>query len=310
MNDKIYEDEQNSSLDNSKNNEQLDIQDNKENIENNNFENADIRTSSEEKVQNKEENVFDKSFFGFVCLIFFNDFKYKSFIFFICIIEFIIYCVCLIKGIESDTEKLFAPKTETLKYGMKMNLEIRNGHVWRWFTYGFLHDNFAHLFFNLFSQIIIGSTINSNLGSLKTCIIFFGTVIGGGMFSSVIKRSDDTVGASVFLCGLFSAYLGYCVANYYRLKSDDRFKELISQIVLYFLVTAFNFKYDFLFQRIDNIGNIGGLLFGFFWGIIVSKPDEVQISLFLQYKVLLIISIAVVSIAYIVLIICFFIIAK
>ena len=49
---------------------------------------------------------------------------------------------------------------------------MQNGEIWRFITYAFLHANLIHVAVNLFSQIIIGSYIESMIGSIKTAILY------------------------------------------------------------------------------------------------------------------------------------------
>ena len=49
---------------------------------------------------------------------------------------------------------------------------MRNGQVWRFITYALLHANLVHIVVNLFSQIIIGSYLESMIGSIKTLILY------------------------------------------------------------------------------------------------------------------------------------------
>lgn len=49
---------------------------------------------------------------------------------------------------------------------------MQQGQVWRFITFGFLHANLIHVVVNVFSQIIIGSFIETMIGSLKTSILY------------------------------------------------------------------------------------------------------------------------------------------
>lgn len=49
---------------------------------------------------------------------------------------------------------------------------MQQGQVWRFITYAFLHANLMHLVYNLFSQILMGSYVETIIGPLKTSALY------------------------------------------------------------------------------------------------------------------------------------------
>ena len=70
---------------------------------------------------------------------------------------------------------------------------------------GFLHVSWSHLIFNMISLYLFSGLIESNLGILNLLLIYFASLIGGGLLSLYIHRghADYTaVGASGAISGL------------------------------------------------------------------------------------------------------------
>ena len=47
--------------------------------------------------------------------------------------------------------------------------------MWRFFTPIFLHGNFVHLFSNVSTQIMIGSSLEADIGALKFACLYLGS---------------------------------------------------------------------------------------------------------------------------------------
>ena len=53
-----------------------------------------------------------------------------------------------------------------------MPLKIQQGQVWRLLTFALLHANLIHVVMNIFTQIIIGSFMESYMGTMKWMILY------------------------------------------------------------------------------------------------------------------------------------------
>ena len=95
-----------------------------------------------------------------------------------------------------------------MPYKMRYNFEI-----WRFFTPMLLHANFAHLFFNCFSQLIFGSRLEFQHGSKLIMIVYGLTGFGGVLFSCLINDTVS-VGASAAIYGLLGSILGFLILNW------------------------------------------------------------------------------------------------
>ena len=82
--------------------------------------------------------------------------------------------------------------------------------VFQLLTYGFLHGNFNHLFFNMFAVWMFGTQLEHAWGSKRWLIYYLVCVLGAGLVqlltSSVSGQYYPTVGASGGVFGLLLAF--------------------------------------------------------------------------------------------------------
>jgi membrane associated rhomboid family serine protease len=73
---------------------------------------------------------------------------------------------------------------------------------------GFLHVSWTHLLFNMFSLYAFSGLIESSLGAFKFLLIYFVSLVGGGLLSLYIHKNHgdyNAVGASGAVCGIIFA---------------------------------------------------------------------------------------------------------
>ncbi len=84
--------------------------------------------------------------------------------------------------------------------------------VWQVITYGFLHGDFAHLFFNMFGLYIFGSELERSWGPRRFLIFYFASVVTAGLTQLLAAAwtggQYPTVGASG---GIFGLLLGFAM---------------------------------------------------------------------------------------------------
>ena len=137
------------------------------------------------------------------CLnIFFPHFSIKSVTFIYCVFNFILY---IIEEIVYAANKSTSTWGCTLyNFGAKFTYAIsKKGHIHRLLFPIFLHSSFGHLFWNLFSFLMIGFSIEKAIGKwYKYVILIVFGGIGGNLFSSVISPYSVGIGASSSLFAL------------------------------------------------------------------------------------------------------------
>jgi membrane associated rhomboid family serine protease len=82
---------------------------------------------------------------------------------------------------------------------------VAQGEWWRLVTSGFLHANFAHLFFNMFALWILGQILEPAIGSVRFGIIYFVSLLCGSFGALLLSYGQPTVGASGAVFGLMGA---------------------------------------------------------------------------------------------------------
>ncbi|AOW19889.1 rhomboid family intramembrane serine protease [Urechidicola croceus] len=85
---------------------------------------------------------------------------------------------------------------------------IKNGEYLRMLTSGFLHVDPKHLLFNMITLYFFGDNVVNILGLWKFLLIYFGSLIFGGLFSLSYHKDDlyySAVGASGAVMGVIYA---------------------------------------------------------------------------------------------------------
>jgi membrane associated rhomboid family serine protease len=83
--------------------------------------------------------------------------------------------------------------------------------VWQLLTYGFLHGNLAHLFFNMFALFMFGSDVEEYLGSRRYLTYYLTCVVGAALLHLIVVSTSgmapsEMVGASGGVFGLLLAF--------------------------------------------------------------------------------------------------------
>ena len=88
---------------------------------------------------------------------------------------------------------------------------IRRGEQLRMLSSGFLHVDYMHLFFNMFTLYFFAPVVFDFLGNIRFLVIYFGSLIVGNLFSFFFHNDEyhySAVGASGAVSGIiYSAIL-------------------------------------------------------------------------------------------------------
>ena len=77
----------------------------------------------------------------------------------------------------------------------------------------FLHGDLGHLASNVIAQLMIGSNLEPDIGSLKFLMLYMLSGIGGITFSALCTDTLS-MGASTAVFGLSGCYVAFIVLNY------------------------------------------------------------------------------------------------
>ena len=103
-------------------------------------------------------------------------------------------------------------------FGSDLFVDAPAFQVWQLVTYGFMHGNLAHIFFNMFALYMFGSEIERLLGASRYIVYYFVCVIGAAVAQLLVMQwmggdPYPTVGASG---GVFGLLLAFGMAYPYR----------------------------------------------------------------------------------------------
>ena len=98
-------------------------------------------------------------------------------------------------------------------YGARFNTAIRTGELWRFITPVFLHGSPAHIFFNMYALLSIGTFMERQLGHVRFALLYFLGAFSGIVFSFLLTGENGyLVGALTAVSGL----IGVEVIFFYR----------------------------------------------------------------------------------------------
>ena len=92
-------------------------------------------------------------------------------------------------------------------------LSIKNGEKIRMFTSGFLHADYMHLFFNMYTLYIFAPIVVNSLGGINFLLIYIASLLLGNVLSFYFHKNEpyySAIGASGAVSGiLYSSILLY-----------------------------------------------------------------------------------------------------
>ena len=251
-------------------------------------------------------------------------FSFKSFSFIIIVINIVIFIVSLIPhGIDQSDIKykyFLPPSLETLGIMGDLNgFKIRQSpeQAYRWIMGNLLHSDFTHIFFNCFSILIIGTWLEYLIGTWRFIVIYILSGLLGSLFSVLVAFDISSVGASICICGIITAYLGYFIINW---NAIPRIFGVQNRCMLLFFPLLMAFMCIPIFRtsegsgieqgRINLYGHLGGMIFGFFLSFIFIRPRDESDTCLLPNKVFFYMSITICSGFAIIGFLCFYLLDK
>ncbi|MGE7916554.1 rhomboid family intramembrane serine protease [Lysinibacillus xylanilyticus] len=157
--------------------------------------------------------------------------------------------------------------TLVMNYGIQVNFRVENGEWWRIFSAMFLHANFSHVFFNMFSLFLFGPELEKIAGKARFITIYLLSGIVGNMATYLFSDSSyASLGASGAIFGIFGAF-GALV--YYTRRTMPMLRKLILPIIIISVIMTF------LQPDVNVYAHLGGLVTGFLLGLIYLHPKRI-----------------------------------
>lgn len=136
---------------------------------------------------------------------------------------------------------------------------------YRIFTSIFLHFGFAHLMNNMIMLLVMGASLEKEVGTIKFLIIYLGAGLGGNAFSMwydiATSRNAVSAGASGAVFGVIGALL------YVVIRNKGRLGTLTGKGIIFMI--ALSLYYGFTSTGVDNFAHIGGLVVGFLTAVLL-----------------------------------------
>ncbi|MEK3903722.1 MULTISPECIES: rhomboid family intramembrane serine protease [unclassified Paenibacillus] len=153
-----------------------------------------------------------------------------------------------------------------VKYGATVNVGPEKDELWRYASAMFLHNGFAHLFFNSFSLLVFAPPLERLMGWWRYALLY----LGGGFVANLlgvvslgpVEIGIVSVGASGAIYAVYGAFL--YIALFQRAMMDEGSRKTLYGLLVMGIITSFATPY------INYMAHIGGLIAGFFiYGLII-----------------------------------------
>ena len=140
---------------------------------------------------------------------------------------------------------------------------VDSGEYWRLFTVALVHGGLTHLFFNMFSLLVLGNPVEEALGKARFLLIFFISLLTGSLASIYLNSYPHvSVGASGAVFGLFGAFIAM--------------RKMISEGVRdIYVIVGINFVFGFVLGGVDWRAHLGGLIGGYLTTAILLRITRV-----------------------------------
>lgn len=161
----------------------------------------------------------------------------------------------------------FGPEV-LLRFGANYGPAAVQGDWWRFVTAFFVHFDLIHLSLNLWALWGVGRFTERFFGGGKYFLLYFGAGVAGNIVSVLWNPSGVAAGASGAIFGIIGAYLALLVDRSTRIPSAITRFHLLSTLAFVVLTIVLGILQD----HVDNAAHFGGLVFGFFFGCLLSTP--------------------------------------
>jgi rhomboid protease GluP len=154
-----------------------------------------------------------------------------------------------------------------IRFGAMYRPLIRNGEWWRLLTSMFVHFNISHIFTNMISLVLIGTTLEAQCGHVRFLVFYVTGGLAGNLLSFFAagdaKANVVTAGASGAVFAILGAYLALAII--WRRNYMAR-----GNLVLAFAAVGYMFIRS-MGADVDTLAHLGGLLAGFGLGILLCR---------------------------------------
>lgn len=137
---------------------------------------------------------------------------------------------------------------------------------WQVVTYGFLHGNLTHIFFNMFALWMFGRELELMMGMKRFLTYYFTCVVGAALVQLIVASTQGviypTVGASGGVFGILLAY-GMAFPNRMVMLIFPPIPMKAKYFVIMYGLLELYLGLSGNAPGVANFAHLGGMLFGF-----------------------------------------------
>lgn len=163
--------------------------------------------------------------------------------------------------------------------------EVRNGQIYRLFTYMFIHGDFFHIFFNMWGLYIFGSLLESRIGAAR----FFNLYVSSGLCGAGLWMLSNW-DSSIPCLGASGAVFGIIIATamfFPDLRIMLLFPPIPMKLKTFAIVFAFLevvFELMKIQSGVAHLAHLGGFLGGYIYIKMLYKNEVWDMFSFLKSK--------------------------
>lgn len=163
-----------------------------------------------------------------------------------------------------------------VNFGAKVTPLIQDGQWWRLITPIFLHIGIFHILMNGFTLYIMGKSLEPLMGHWRFFVLYILSGIVGNLASFAFGGYYTiSAGASTSLFGTFAAFLSFALIYRENQGFWELGKSFLTLIVLNLLISLVGSNFDIW-------GHIGGIIGGFFLGVVLGLPKSTRPKLIIR----------------------------
>ena len=135
------------------------------------------------------------------------------------------------------------------------------------------HFGFSHLMNNMVMLLVIGYSLEPEIGKIRFLLIYLGSGLMGNLVSAWFDVSQGSYAVSAGASGAIFGIVGALL--YVAIRNHGRVGEISTRGLV--LMAGLSLYYGFTAQGVDNAAHIGGLISGFLLAVLTywkHKPKH------------------------------------
>ena len=178
----------------------------------------------------------------------------------------VIFALLVINGLAFAATKVGYVPSSLALWPVDTPFGLPDFAPWQLVTYGFLHFDIYHIFFNMLGLWFFGRDLEHLLGSKRFLLYYMTCVVGAGLVHMLVAAIQGEfyyiIGASGGVFGILLAY-GLIYPNRTVMLLIPPVPIPVKYLVIVFGIAELYFGVSGNAPRVANFAHLGGMLFGF-----------------------------------------------